>query len=130
MQENDGDDAGIPGPEVLVSFDIDGTLESGDPPGPVTMDIVRRAKSLGYVIGSCSDRTHREQREMWQTHDIEVDFVSLKHELTAIRGGVVGAKRFVHIGDTSVDEHYAGIAGFEFWFVHDMPAEDSDEWIF
>ena len=115
--------------KLLVSFDIDGTLEAGDPPGPITMDVVRRAKERGYLIGSCSDRTHREQRELWQSHDIEVDFVSLKHELTAIRGSS-GCERFVHIGDSTVDEHYAGIAGFEFWFVHELPAEGSDGWIF
>jgi predicted mannosyl-3-phosphoglycerate phosphatase (HAD superfamily) len=112
---------------VLVSFDIDGTLEVGDPPGPITLDTVRRAKAMGYVIGSCSDRTHREQRELWKRHDIEVDFVSLKHELSAIRvdGECV---RNVHVGDSTVDQHYAGIAGFEFWFVHELPA--SDGWLF
>jgi hypothetical protein len=42
---------------TLVSFGIDGTAEMGDPPGIVTISIVRQAKSLGYLIGSCSDRT-------------------------------------------------------------------------
>ena len=40
----------------LISFDIDGTLEAGDPPGPITMDMVRTIKALGYVIGSGSDQ--------------------------------------------------------------------------
>ena len=41
---------------ILISFDIDGTLEVGDPPGVLTMDMVRRAQEKGCVIGSCSDR--------------------------------------------------------------------------
>jgi predicted mannosyl-3-phosphoglycerate phosphatase (HAD superfamily) len=112
---------------VLVSFDIDGTLEVGDPPGPITLDTVRRAKAMGYVVGSCSDRTHREQRLLWKHHDIEVDFVSLKHELSVIRLDAE-CERNVHVGDSTVDEHYAGIAGFEFWFVHELPSPDG--WLF
>src|SRR5258708_2777290 len=52
-------------PMILVSFDIDGTLEVGDPPGPLTLDMVRLAKSSGWVIGSASDRTVAEQEKMW-----------------------------------------------------------------
>jgi hypothetical protein len=40
----------------LISFDIDGTLEVGDPLGLVTMDMVRAIKALSYLIGSGSDR--------------------------------------------------------------------------
>jgi predicted mannosyl-3-phosphoglycerate phosphatase (HAD superfamily) len=114
---------------VLVSFDIDGTLESGDPPGPVAMALVRRAKTLGYLVGSCSDRTLREQAQMWAQHAIVADFVSLKHELNALRGRI-GEARFIHIGDSTVDEHYARLAGFEFWNVHELPSEGADGWIF
>ena len=42
---------------TLVSFDIDGTLEVGNPPGIVPGALVRRAQRLGYLVGSCSDRT-------------------------------------------------------------------------
>ena len=41
---------------ILISFDIDGTLEVGDPPGVLTMAMVKRAQAQGSVIGSCSDR--------------------------------------------------------------------------
>lgn len=116
-------------PLVLVSFDIDGTLEAGDPPGPVSMDTVRRALRLGYLVGSCSDRTHREQRALWDAHAISVDFVSLKHELAAIRGRLANG-RFIHIGDTSVDEHYARLAEFEFWFAGELPQDGEAGWIF
>ena len=41
---------------TLVSFDIDGTLEVGDTAGIVSIALVKTAKRLGYLVGSCSDR--------------------------------------------------------------------------
>ena len=40
---------------TLVSFDIDGTLEVGDPPGIVSIALVKPAKRLGY-------RSHARRR--------------------------------------------------------------------
>jgi hypothetical protein len=114
---------------ILVSFDIDGTLEAGDPPGPIPMQQVRRAKDLGYLIGSASDRTLDEQRKMWDHHAITVDFVSHKHHLDAVRSRF-DCTRLVHIGDTHVDERYAKMFGFEFWFVDRLPADGTEGWIF
>jgi hypothetical protein len=114
---------------ILVSFDIDGTLEAGDPPGPLPMQLVRRAKEIGYVVGSASDRTLRDQRRIWRDHGIDVDFVSHKHHLDDIRGQF-DCSRLVHIGDTHVDEHYATLAGFEFWFVDRLPVDGTSGWIF
>ncbi len=73
-----------PPASVLVSFDIDGTLEDGDPPGPLEMALVRRAQALGYLIGSASDRTIREQSRMWAKREITPDFVghgALEHRV-------------------------------------------------
>ncbi|MGD9797954.1 MAG: HAD family hydrolase [Acidimicrobiia bacterium] len=114
---------------ILVSFDIDGTLETGDPPGPVTLEMVRRAKSLGYVIGSSSDRTVAFQRTMWAAHEVEVDFVGHKHHLSDIVARFE-CERLIHIGDTSVDEHYATLAGLEFVWVDQLPVDGAEGWIF
>ena len=97
----------------LISFDIDGTLEAGDPPGPITMDMVRSAVELGHVIGSCSDRTLADQRGIWAHHGITVSFVRLKHELGDVKS-LFPADEYLHIGDTNMDKHYAELAGFEF----------------
>jgi hypothetical protein len=102
---------------VLVSFDIDGTLETGDPAGPVSLTIVRQARQQGCLIGSASDRTLGEQRSMWDAAAIAVDFVGHKHRLVEATQAF-GCTRRVHIGDTPTDEHYARLAGFEF-----LPAE-------
>jgi hypothetical protein len=114
---------------TLVSFDIDGTLIIGDPPGQIELFTVERARALGYVIGSCSDRTISNQEELWGTHGIEVDFVCLKHRLDDIRERF-SAARYVHIGDTDVDRYYARQSGFEFHHVEELPLEGTDGWIF
>lgn len=99
----------------LISFDIDGTLEVGDPPGYITMEMVRRAQTLGYIIGSCSDRTLSNQRRIWVEHNIAVAFTVLKHQLDTVKAEF-SAERYFHIGDTNVDRHYAERAGFEFFY--------------
>lgn len=98
---------------TLVSFDIDGTLEVGDPPGIVTISMVRLAKSLGYVIGSCSDRPIRFQRELWETLRINADFTVLKHRLVDVKT-LFRARTYYHIGDTETDHAVATDAGFRF----------------
>jgi hypothetical protein len=98
---------------TLVSFDIDGTLEIGEPPGIVPITLVQRAKQLGYVIGSCSDRPIRYQQDMWQQLGIVPDFTVLKHRLAEIKARFEAAV-YYHIGDTDIDAHYATVAGFRF----------------
>jgi len=99
----------------LISFDIDGTLEVGDPPGTITMEMVRRAKGLGYIIGSCSDRTVSNQQRIWAAHDITVAFTVLKHQLKLVKA-TFNAEQYYHIGDTNMDRQYAERAGFEFFY--------------
>ena len=119
----------IPPNRILVSFDIDGTLEDGDPPGPVPFALVRQALDLGYIVGSASDRTLREQRLMWNRRGVVVDFVSHKHHLHKIAADFP-AERMVHVGDTDVDAHYARLAGFQFYHVATLPSPGDHDWIF
>jgi FMN phosphatase YigB (HAD superfamily) len=99
----------------LISFDIDGTLEVGDPPGYITMARVREALALGYIIGSCSDRTISQQQRIWSEHGITVSFTVLKHELERVRAEFA-AEHYYHIGDTNMDRHYAERAGFAYFY--------------
>jgi hypothetical protein len=103
---------------VIISFDIDGTMEFGDPPGPVTVDFVRRLLAAGHVIGSASDRTRTDQSSAWARYGIAPAFVGGKHHLHEVRARF-DAERHVHIGDSHVDEHYATLAGFEFFWMTD-----------
>jgi hypothetical protein len=103
---------------MLVSFDIDGTMEFGHPPGPITVDVVRSVGAAGHTIGSASDRTRSDQTALWELHQVDVAFVGGKHHLADVRDRFP-SERYVHIGDTHVDEHFARLAGFEFVWVDD-----------
>lgn len=98
---------------TLVSFDIDGTLEVGEPPGIVPIALVARAKRLGYLIGTCSDRPISYQQELWERLRIAADFTVLKHRLADVRARFTAAA-YYHIGDTDTDDFYAARAGFRF----------------
>jgi len=98
---------------TVISFDIDGTLEIGDPPGIIPIALVRHAQQLGYIVGSCSDRPISFQTEMWKRFDIAPDFTVLKHRLSDVKARFEAAA-YYHIGDTDIDEHFALIAGFRF----------------
>ncbi|HYS19140.1 MAG TPA: HAD family hydrolase [Candidatus Binatia bacterium] len=98
---------------TLVSFDIDGTLEVGEPPGIVPVALVRTAKRLGYLVGSCSDRPISHQQHLWERLQIAVDFTVLKHQLAAVKERFQAAA-YYHIGDTDTDDLYATGAGFSF----------------
>ena len=97
----------------LLSFDIDGTLEIGEPPGIVPVTLVRTAQGLGYVVGSCSDRPIAYQQAMWARLGIAADFTVLKHRLADVRARFAAAA-YYHVGDTDVDERFAREAGFAF----------------
>ena len=56
---------------ILVSFDIDGTMEFGEPPGPVPASVVRDLVARGYVIGVASDWPRSSQQPLWARHGIE-----------------------------------------------------------
>jgi hypothetical protein len=113
---------------LLVSFDIDGTMCFGDPAGPVDVALVHEVLASVAVIGSASDRTRREQSTLWDRHGVDVSFVGGKHHLHEVRRRFA-ADRYVHIGDTVVDEHFAREAGFEFFAVDRLPERGTPGWI-
>ena len=102
----------------LISFDIDGTLEVGDPPGGITMDMVRQVQGLGYLIGSCSDRTVSEQQRIWRDNGISIEFTVLKHRLDEVKEQFP-AEEYYHVGDTEIDRRVSLEAGFNFLSVDD-----------
>ena len=107
---------------ILLSFDIDGTLELGDPPGGVTIEMVRRAHKLGYLVGSCSDKPLSSQRAMWEQVGIAPVFIASKHQLGEVRSKIV-ADAYYHMGDRDTDFQIAEEHGFGFWWAHEAVAE-------
>ena len=110
---------------VLVSFDIDGTLEAGDPPGPISMNMVRKAQAHGCIIGSSSDRPLPVQQAIWDRFGIEVSFVSAKQDLQDVKSRFP-AEQYYHIGDTDLDRQFALAAGFHFVW---MDAGKTEPWL-
>ena len=109
---------------ILISFDIDGTLEVGDPPGVLTMDMVRAVRARGFIIGSCSDRPPSSQRAIWEQHDIPVDFAVPKHMLPDVKAEFQDADEYYHIGDREdLDKYYALQAGFKFLWPDEAAAQ-------
>jgi hypothetical protein len=106
-------------PRILVSFDIDGTMEFGDPPGPVSAAVARELFDRGYIVGVASDWPRSSQQPLWSEHGMEPHFVGGKHHLHEVREQFP-ADRYVHVGDTDVDERYALLAGFEFLHVEEL----------
>jgi predicted mannosyl-3-phosphoglycerate phosphatase (HAD superfamily) len=112
----------------LLSFDIDGTLYLGDPPGGISREMVLRAKEAGFVIGSCSDRSPSSQQTMWEKLDIDPDFVARKHMLDEVKERF-SMERYLHIGDRDLDKQFAEMAGFDFMWAHEAEAEPWLEWL-
>ena len=108
----------------LISFDFDGTLEVGDPPGAITIDMVRRAKANGWLVGSCSDRGTSAQKVLWDRAELEVDFMVMKPQLDLVRAKYPSAENYLHIGDTDVDRWYAEKAGFDFLHIEEAHLVD------
>ena len=104
---------------ILISFDIDGTLEVGDPPGVLTLAMVKRVQKPGFLIGSCSDRPISAQRAIWARHNIAIDFAVGKLMLPDVKAQFM-ADVYYHIGDREdLDKRYALDAGFEFLWPHE-----------
>ena len=111
----------------LISFDIDGTLVTGNGPGPITLEMVRRAQEQGHTIGSCSDRPVTDQKNMWATQILlEPSFTVLKHRLDTVMAQYPGYDNYYHIGDTDMDKHFAEVHNFTFQQVQTM---DPHHWM-
>ena len=113
---------GTTNPKRLISFDIDGTMEFGDPPGQVTAQWVKLAKEQGTLVGSASDRPLAEQRRVWAPAGIELDFVILKHWMLELRT-TFQADEYWHVGDGQMDQLFAKQAGFTFFIAHTFPQD-------
>jgi len=93
-----------------VSFDIDGTMEFGARPGrcpPRSPELVGR----GYIVGVASDWPRSSQQPLWSRHGVEPSSSAASIHLHEVKEQFP-ADRYVHVGDTEVDERYALLAGF------------------
>jgi hypothetical protein len=104
---------------VLVSFDIDGTMEFGKPTGPIPATVARDLIQLGCIVGVGSDWPLSSQAPLWASNGVNPHFLGGKHDLVRVKSQFT-ADRYVHVGDTDIDRHFARLAGFEFIHVAEL----------
>ena len=103
---------GAAGP-LILSLDLDGTVWFGDPPGPISRDLVVALQAASVVLGSASDRTVADQRRLWDGVGITPEFIVVKNHLRLVRPRYATGT-FVHIGDRFADFLEATSAGVSF----------------
>lgn len=110
----------------LISLDIDGTLDVGDPPGPIPIAFVHELLAAGHIVGSCSDNTVSFQKKMWEKAGIVPHFTVIKHGLLEVKSGFA-ADYYVHVGDRVTDRLAAKSGGFEFIDVAHMTGPNGEQ---
>ncbi len=114
----------------LITFDIDGTMEFGDPNGILTNEHVEYFRSKGAIIGSASDRPESSQWIMWRGYGLEPDFAILKHHMPTLKERYPDLVTYWHVGDRPLDQQTARGAGFVFFWPDQFPSpEMSDEFL-
>jgi hypothetical protein len=113
-----------PATRLVVSFDIDGTLEFGEPPGPIPVSTVLALQQAGVVVGSASDRLPSDQRRLWHGVHMQVGFAVSKHQLAGLSDRFPGSP-LVHIGDGIGDRLSARAAGAHFIAVDECDWHDA-----
>jgi hypothetical protein len=98
---------------LLLSLDIDGTMEFGDPPGPLVTATVHEVVRRGGIVGCASSWPISSQAPLWLRHGVELAFAGGKDVLMTLRERFPAA-RYVHVGDTDWDASSALDADFEF----------------
>lgn len=114
----------------LITFDIDGTMEFGDPNGVLTRDHVEYFRSKGAIVGSASDRPESSQLIMWRGYGLEPDFVLLKHHMPTLKERYPDLPAYWHVGDRPLDQQTARHAGFTFFWPDQFPTPEMGDEFF
>ena len=108
----------------LITFDIDGTMEFGDPNGILTREHVEYFRSKGAIVGSASDRPESSQTLMWNGYGLEPDFVILKHHMPTLKERYPDLSTYWHVGDRPLDQQTARQSGFTFFWPDQFPSPE------
>ena len=95
----------------VFSFDRDDTLALSS--GPITLEMLKKLKEKGYVIGTGGGVSGEEQARQWRRWGIEPDFALTKSDLGKLRELYPGAE-ITHVGDDQVDEEIAEKFGYNY----------------
>ncbi|MSQ29905.1 MAG: hypothetical protein EXR68_05395 [Dehalococcoidia bacterium] len=101
---------------LAISFDLDRTLDFGDPSGPIVPALIGALQDAAAIVGSASDRTVLDQRRMWERAGIGPPaFAVAKAQLRTVPAAYPD-HFLVHIGDRFADHLEAVNAGA--FFIH------------
>ena len=95
----------------VFSFDRDDTLALSS--GPITLEMLKKLKEKGYVIGTGGGVSGEEQARQWRRWGIEPEFALTKSDLGKLRELYPGAE-ITHVGDDQVDEEIAEKFGYNY----------------
>jgi len=95
----------------VFSFDRDDTLALSS--GPITLEMLKKLKEKGYIIGTGGGVSGEEQARQWRRWGIAPDFALTKSDLGKLRELYPGAE-ITHVGDDQVDEEIAEKFGYNY----------------
>lgn len=98
--------------KVVISFDLDGTLSFGDPPGPIEPEHLNKLKKGKYTIGGASGKEIEYQKKKWEENGITPQFIVKKQKMKKLKK--MNADKYIHVGDMEDDAELADNAGFRF----------------
>lgn len=102
---------------VLVSFDVDGTLEISD--GPIPISTLEKLKRVGWIVGIAGNYSKFQQL----CPQFQLDFYGTKEILSKLKSQF-NPDLAIHVGDTEDDRARARAAGFCFIHANDFMLND------
>jgi len=101
--------------KLLLAFDVDGVLIWGNPPGMISSDVLKGLKAQGHLIIGASGHIIEMQIKEFEEQGIKLDACPGKNVETLKKvKNELKAQRYILIGDTSLDETVAKLAGYEY----------------
>ena len=99
----------------LISYDVDGTVSWGNPPGPITPEMIIDEVNFGNHVVGGSNHDIAVQDAEFRAHGIKLLMVCQKVGLSRAKEKWPNARRYIHVGDSVNDDGKAAkAAGFEY----------------
>lgn len=107
---------------IVFAFDVDGTCETGNPPGPIPLNNLLVLKNRGHVVGIISGSLARVKNVLGD----QLDFYlagSKAGEMVRVAQHYVGEAK-IYVGDSPTDMVAAKIAKWGFVYAKDFRVEN------
>jgi len=110
-------------PTIVIAFDVDGTLECGNPKGPIKLKTIRALKRAGFIVGIIG--AYQKAVAAGLQGGIDVDFLMSGHpykpkHLTHLKL-VYRPALTIYVGDEPADRQAALQTGCAYIKPQDFP---------